>query len=337
MEFLPVSPESLSVAAKVLRSGGIVAFPTETVYGLGADAYNSAALVKVFEAKGRPRFDPLIIHIADARTLEDVGDLSLLSEEARGKLLTLTENFWPGPLSLVLPKSGKIPGIATAGLSTAAIRFPSHEAAQKLISLSGGAVAAPSANPFGALSPTRAQHVRDTLGEKVDVILDGGPARIGVESTVLDITGGGIKILRHGGTPKEAIEKLIGPVQDAGFVQEDTADSLASPGQLKNHYAPRAQLSIFNREDIVRLPFETDAAYLFFDNSSRDAWLAEHGNARNATVRVLSAAGNVGEAAACLFETLHELDFKVSRIFAQIAPREGLGAAINDRLRRAGS
>jgi len=336
MEFLPVSPESLSVAAKVLRSGGIVAFPTETVYGLGADAYNSSALVKVFEAKGRPRFDPLIIHIADTRTLEETADLSLLNEEARGKLLTLTENFWPGPLSLVLPKSGKIPGIATAGLSTAAIRFPAHEAAQKLISLSGGAVAAPSANPFGALSPTRAQHVRDALGEKVDVILDGGPARIGVESTVLDMTCG-IKILRHGGAPKEAIEKLIGPVGDAAFAEGDTADGLASPGQLKSHYAPRARLSVFNREDIIRLPFETDAAYLFFDDSSRDAWLAEHGNARNATARVLSAAGNVNEAAACLFETLHELDFKVSRIFAQLAPREGLGVAINDRLRRAGN
>ena len=343
MEFLPVSPEALDKAAKILRSGGIVAFPTETVYGLGADAYNSAALVKIFEAKGRPRFDPLIIHIADTRTLEDTADLSLLNEEILLKLFLLAENFWPGPLSLVLPKSAKIPGIATAGLSTAAIRFPAHEAAQKLISLSGGAVAAPSANPFGALSPTRAQHVHDTLGEKVDIILDGGPTQIGVESTVLDITGGSIKILRHGGTTKEEIENLIGAVEDAAFAQEDVTGGLVSPGQLKSHYAPRAPLSVFNKEDIIRLPVEADAAYLFFDDSSRDAWLAEQhlaeqGSARNAAVKVLSAAGNVSEAAACLFETLHELDMnKFSHIFAQLAPQQGLGAAINDRLRRARS
>jgi len=337
MEFLPVSPESLNMAAKVLRSGGIVAFPTETVYGLGADAYNSAALVKVFEAKGRPRFDPLIIHIADARMLEDTTDLSLINEETRRKLFLLTENFWPGPLSLVLPKSAKIPGIATAGLSTAAIRFPAHEAAQKLISLSGGAVAAPSANPFGALSPTRAQHVRSTLGEKVDIILDGGPALIGVESTVLDMTGGGIKILRHGGTPKEAIEKLIGPVKDASFAQEDASGGLASPGLLKSHYAPQTPLSVFSREDIARLslPFKEDAVYLFFDDSSRDTWLAEYNLAHNAAVRTLSPSGNVSEAAACLFETLYELDIhRFSHIFAQLAPQQGLGAAINDRLRR---
>jgi tRNA threonylcarbamoyl adenosine modification protein (Sua5/YciO/YrdC/YwlC family) len=271
MEFLPVSPEALDKAAKVLRSGGIVAFPTETVYGLGADAYNSAALIKIFEAKGRPHFDPLIIHIAGTRTLEDTADLSLLNEEILRKLFLLAENFWPGPLSLVLPKNAKRPGIATAGLSTAAIRFPAHEAAQKLISLSGGAV------------------------------------------------------------------------EDAAFAQEDVTGGLASPGQLKSHYALRSPLSVFNKEDIINLHVETDAAYLFFDDSSRDMWLArqnhaEQESARNTTVKVLSTAGNVSEAASCLFEMLHELDMnKFSHIFAQLAPQQGLGAAINDRLRRAGS
>jgi len=347
MEFLPVSPESLSRAAGILRSGGLAAFPTETVYGLGADAYNSAALVKIFEAKNRPRFDPLIIHIAAVETLEDAADLSLLDKETRRKLFLLSEKLWPGPLSIVLPKSGKIPGIATAGLSTAAIRFPAHDAAQKLISLAGGAVAAPSANPFGALSPTRAEHVRDGLGGKVDIILDGGPAQIGVESTVLDITNGNIKILRHGGTPKEAIESLIGAVQDGSFSAAEAAGSMVSPGQLKSHYAPRTPLSVFTAEEIPHLPCEKDAAYLFFDNFSRDLWIKKQNTAANnclnsgkelndTVIRVLSPCGKAAEAASFLFETLHELDLSgILRIFAQFAPEEGLGAAINDRLRRA--
>jgi L-threonylcarbamoyladenylate synthase len=348
MEFLSVSPQSLLRAADILRSGGLAAFPTETVYGLGADAYNSSALVKIFEAKGRPRFDPLIIHIADVKTLEEAANLSLLSDEARKKLFLLAENLWPGPLSIVLPKSEKIPGIATSGLSTAAFRFPDHETAQTLISLSGGAVAAPSANPFGSLSPTRAEHVRDKLGDKVDIILDGGPTRIGLESTVLDITGEKIKILRPGGTPKEAIEKLTGAVESFFTAAEAAPDApLTAPGQLKSHYAPRTPLSVFSREEIKRQPYkESDHAsqgchakhglvFLFFDGSTRDAWLKEQGS-NDAAVRVLSNCGNISEAAACLFETLHELDgLGGSRIIAQFAPQEGLGEAINDRLRRA--
>ncbi|MDR1836313.1 MAG: threonylcarbamoyl-AMP synthase [Treponema sp.] len=339
MEFLPVSPEALNKAADVLRSGGIVAFPTETVYGLGADAYNPSALVKIFEAKGRPRFDPLIIHIAAVQTLEEVADFSLLSEETRRKLFLLSEQLWPGPLSIVLPKNARIPGIATAALSTAAIRFPAHEAARTLISLSGGAVAAPSANPFGALSPTRAEHVRDALGKKVDIILDGGPAQIGVESTVLDITGNCIRILRHGGAPKEAVENIIGAVQDASLANEDTAGGFVSPGQLKSHYAPRTPLSVFKREEIIRLPCETSAAYIFFDDSSCHTWLMEKGGqTRKEKIKVLSPSGLLSEAAACLFDTLHELDNRqFSHIFAQLVPQEGIGAAINDRLERAGN
>jgi len=362
MEFLPVSPESLLRAAGVLRSGGLAAFPTETVYGLGADAYNPAALAKVFEAKNRPRFDPLIIHIAAVETLEYAADLSQLTKETKQKLYLLAEKFWPGPLSLVLPKRDKIPDIATAGLSTAAFRIPDHDAALKLISLSGGAVAAPSANPFGALSPTRAEYVRDKLGEKVDIILDGGPARIGVESTVLDITGNYVKILRPGGTPKEAIEKLIGAIEDGSFSEESV---FVSPGQLKSHYAPGTPLRVFPREEMINLPYEKGSAFLFFDGSARDAWLkAQDADTpvKEAVIRVLSESGNTTEAAACFFETLHELDncnlrnycnpvnncntvnccnlencFEISRIYAQLAPQEGLGAAINDRLRRAGA
>ncbi|MDR2953099.1 MAG: threonylcarbamoyl-AMP synthase [Treponema sp.] len=338
MEYLAISPESLRRAAEIIRNGGLVAFPTETVYGLGADAYNSEAVAKIFDVKGRPRFDPLIIHIAAAGSLENVADLSLLSGEVKRKLFQLIKNLWPGPLSLVLPKNKKIPGIATAGLPTAAIRFPDHEVAASLITLSGGAVAAPSANPFGSLSPTRAEHVRDKLGEKIDIILDGGPARIGMESTVLDISSESIRMLRPGGTPKEAIEKLIGPVQDCYHTAEETVTSgMVSPGQLKSHYAPKIPLSVFYLQDIIGQPFQEDIAYLFFDAPSRDAWVAACLLMPEKTViKVLSDSGRLAEAASCLFETLHELEsLDIQRIAAQLAPEEGLGRAINDRLRRA--
>jgi L-threonylcarbamoyladenylate synthase len=347
MNCLHISPDSLKQAAQILRDGGLVAFPTETVYGLGADAFNASAIAKVFEVKNRPRFDPLIIHIAALDTLEKAADLSKLSEETRQKLFLLAENLWPGPLSIVLPKNKKIPGIATAGLDTAAIRFPDHEAARELISLSTGVVAAPSANPFGSLSPTRAEHVRDKLGYKIDMILDGGPTRIGLESTVLDITGditgksgygegrrpAEIKILRPGGTPKEAIEKLIGHVGDGSTVTADVSGGLVSPGQLKSHYAPRTPLVAFNIEDIYKLAYEKDSAYIFFDGSSKNTWISAQKPPKSAIVKVLSGTGQALEAASRFFETLHELDNgRVLRIFVQLAPHEGLGNEINDRL-----
>ena len=340
MEFLSISPESLARAAEILNNGGLVAFPTETVYGLGADAFNPAALAKIFEAKRRPRFDPLIIHIASIQTLEKIADLSLLDTPARDKLYLLAENLWPGPLSLVLPKREIISGLATGGLPTLAVRFPDHTAALELIRLSSGAVAAPSANPFGYLSPTRAEHVRDMLGEKADIILDGGPARIGVESTVLDLSTENIRLLRPGGTPREAIENLIGPVHTGPLTAGNEAEiksGLVSPGQLKSHYAPCAPLSAYSREALIGLAAQTGSAFLFFDGASRDAWLAAHQGAQaEAVVRVLSEKGSLLEAAANLFETLHELDSgEISRIAAQFAPEQGLGVAINDRLRRA--
>ena len=337
MNYLPVSDETINHAAAILRNGGLVAFPTETVYGLGADAFNPQALAKVFEVKGRPHFDPLIIHIAALEMLENVANLALLNGEIREKLFILAKNLWPGPLSVILPKNEKIPGIATAGLDTAAIRFPDHDTAQKLISLSTGAVAAPSANPFGALSPTKAEHVRDKLGEKVDMILDGGSTRIGLESTVLDITGEHIKILRPGGTPKEAIERLIGSVEGAANGECSNIDlPQSSPGLLKSHYAPKTALSVMNREDIVNQSYEKACAFLFFDGKTRDEWLSAKKPAETVNIKVLSESGQVLEAASRLFETLHALDnCDILRIFAQFAPLQGLGEAINDRLRRA--
>ena len=333
MKYLPVTAESIEQAAVILRGGGIVAFPTETVYGLGADAFNAQAIAKIFEVKGRPHFDPLIIHIAAVEAFENVANLSLLSTEARKKLFLLAENLLPGPLSIILPKNEKIPAIASAGLPTAAIRFPSHPAAIKLISLCGGALAAPSANPFGSLSPTRAEHVRDKLGDKIDMILDGGQTQIGLESTVLDITSERVKILRPGGTAKEAIEKLIGTVED-GFLSQ--TDAPVSPGQLKSHYAPLKPLSALSRQEIVRQSYETDSAFLFFDGSARDEWVSAQKPPKTAVFRVLSESGQAVSAASRLFETLHELDnCSILRIFAQFAPEGGLGEAINDRLRRA--
>jgi len=333
MEFCAVSEESLKKAATVLAGGGLVAFPTETVYGLGADAFNPIALAKVFAVKGRPRFDPLIIHIAAVRTLEKIANLSPLSGAARKRLDLLAETFWPGPLSLVLPKQQAVPGLATGGLATVALRFPSHPAARRLIALSGGALAAPSANPFGRLSPTRAAHVRDQLGDKVDIILDGGPAELGVESTVLDLCAERPRILRPGGVPREKIEALIGA---CGTGAADS-EAVASPGMLKSHYAPRTPLAVFSREEIIALPgsIDDEAAFLFFDSGSRDAWQA--GKTRiHAPVKTLSDTGAALEAAANLFEYLHELDRSgVICINAQLAPEQGLGAAINDRLRRA--
>jgi len=315
-----------------------VAFPTETVYGLGANAFNPQALTRIFEVKGRPSFDPLIIHIASIGTLEKVADLSLLNSKMHNKLFLLAKNLWPGPLSIILPKNKIIPGIATAGLSTAAIRIPDHDAALKLISMSGGAIAAPSANPFGSLSPTRAEHVRNKLGKRIDMILNDGPTRIGLESTVLDITGENIKIIRPGGTPKEVIEKLIGPIEDSSSnTKINPNNGLVSPGQLISHYAPKKSLSVFEREEIIRRPFQTDAAFLFFDGSARNAWLEAQSQRIPATaiVKVLSETGSAQEAASHLFETLHKLEhFHILYIYAQLAPPQGLGAAINDRLKR---
>jgi len=353
MQLIPVTHESLKKGAEILKSGGLVAFPTETVYGLGADAFNPQAVAKIFEVKNRPYFDPLIIHIADIKTLENTANLSQLNEEIRKKIFLLAENLWPGPLSIILPKNERIPGIVTAGLQTAAIRLPGNDTARKLISLSTGAIAAPSANPFGFLSPTKAEHVLNGLGGKIDFILDGGQTKIGIESTVLDVTDGNFKILRPGGTAREAIENLIGPIQKTENKEKESEKNehgLASPGMIKSHYAPKNALTIFDREEILNHQNNANragefsslytarqkAAFLFFDGAARDAWLQTEKTLKEAVIKVLSEKGDLLEAASRLFETLHEIDScGVTHIFAQLAPQSGLGEAINDRLRRA--
>jgi L-threonylcarbamoyladenylate synthase len=364
MPLLKLSAESIRQAAAAILDGDLAAFPTETVYGLGGDAYNPAALAKIFEAKGRPRFDPLIVHIAAVETLELICDLSALSDLMREKLAVLIKQFWPGPLTLVLPKKDIIPDLATSGLPTVAVRFPAHEAAQKLIALSTGAVAAPSANPFGYLSPTRAEHVADALGEKIEIILDGGPTQFGLESTVLDMSAEQPRLLRPGATSREAIEAAIGPlingpvsgvaesaepssIVEASASIEAVASSkaAASPGLLKSHYAPRIPLITHNGETMCQVFDDGASAFLFFDSASCDKWLSAQKHLqekttlrdepKTAAIAVLSETGNMLEAAARLFELLHKLErLKISKIHAQFAPDEGLGMAINDRLRR---
>ena len=205
------SSKDIEKAAKILKKGGLVAFPTETVYGLGADAFNTHALARIFEVKGRPYFDPLIIHIAKIDSLELIASLDDLNAEQRKRIDLLVNKFWPGPLTLVLPKRREVPDLATSALPTAAVRFPSHPVARELISLSTGAVAAPSANRFGHLSPTRGEHVMEMFPEGIDCIIDGGPCSVGVESTVLALVPSP-HILRPGGISREQLEKVIGPV-----------------------------------------------------------------------------------------------------------------------------
>lgn len=308
------TPENLERAAQIIRSGGLVAFPTETVYGLGANALNARAAAKIFEAKERPGFDPLIVHVVDREMLQKVvQDIPAVAER-------LMERFWPGPLTLVLPKSDRIPGIVTSGLSTVAVRMPAHPVAQELIRRAGVPVAAPSANPFGYLSPTRAEHVERMLGERVDLILDGGRTEFGVESTIVLLAEKPI-VLRYGAVAVEELEKVLGLLE----LQVGESEKPLVPGQLPQHYAPHTPIHIALPEDIP-LELRKRVGYLAFQQVPKGFKV----------VKVLSSTGNLLEAAAHLFEALHQLDrLGLEAIYAEPVPEKGLGRAIMDRLRRA--
>ncbi|MDR2553643.1 MAG: threonylcarbamoyl-AMP synthase [Treponema sp.] len=347
---LGTSPEDLERAAEIIRGGGIAAFPTETVYGLGASAFNPRALARVFEIKNRPRFDPLILHIADPAFLDRIACLSVLDPRRRRIQESLAAAFWPGPLTLILPKRPEVPGLLTAGLSTVAVRLPDHPAAQALIALSGGAVAAPSANPFGCLSPTRAGHVIEGLGDRIDCLVDGGPCSVGLESTVLDLSSPLPRILRPGGISREALETKAGTAVEGDTDPEKTEivpGAVPSPGMLKSHYAPETPLFLHGPEEMAALPRRVREGYLFFSGKSRTAWEKKNPPAKaaggqgggmygGAEILVLSEDGAIREAAAELFDHLHRLDRAgLYRIHAETFPGEGLGVAANDRLRRA--
>ncbi len=304
-------------AAAMIKSGGIVAFPTETVYGLGADAFNPLAVARIFEAKGRPLFDPLIVHIAD---LSQMGRLTAAIDRRAGRL---AGRFWPGPLTMVLPKNDLVPDIVTAGLDTVAVRMPDHLIARDLIMGSGTPIAAPSANRFGYISPTKAAHVLDQLGDRVDMIIDGGDCAVGVESTIIKLTGEKSVILRPGGVPVEEIEAVIGPVERGSAMSTGPE----APGQLPSHYSPSIPVHLAG--SIREIDFtRKDAGFLLLRRPSFDI-------PENRT-EILSADGDLKEAAANLFSSLHRLDrMDIRVIMAEAVPEQGLGLAIMDRLRRA--
>jgi L-threonylcarbamoyladenylate synthase len=296
-------------AARILRRGGLVAFPTETVYGLGADATNGTAVARIFEAKGRPRFNPLIVHVRDLAAAEKFVEFR---DEAR----KLAEHFWPGALTLVLPRKpdSGLSELVSAGLDTVALRVPAHPIAQRLLAAAEIPIAAPSANASGEVSPTSADHVRRSLGEKVELILDGSTTQLGLESTIIGFDGERPVLLRPGSVPRDAIEAVVGPLA------QHSEGKISSPGRLRSHYAPSAKLRL-NAKDVK--PGEALLAF---------------GPAAPAGVRVvrnLSPKGDLVEAAANLFAMLRELDaMDVSAIAVMPIPDSGLGEAINDRLRR---
>lgn len=303
-------------AARVLRAGGLVAFPTETVYGLGADAQDVLAVARIFEVKRRPRFDPLIVHLPSDERVESV--VAEFPEVAR----RLAANFWPGPLTLVFPKNAGVPDIVTAGLPTVAVRVPDHPLALQFLSMADVPVAAPSANLFGHASPTTAQHVREQLGDDIDFVLDGGPCRVGIESTIVSVVGGRPALLRPGGVALEDIEEVAGPLARPSMV----TDRPASPGQLRHHYAPRTPLVLHDPSD--RVPARGRIGLLAFQ--------APQDPERFAALEVLSPSGDMREAAANLFAAIHRLDAAhLDLILAEPVPDRGLGVAINDRLSRA--
>lgn len=304
----PLSAESLALAGREIRAGRLVAFPTETVYGLGGDATNDLAVAAIFEAKGRPRFNPLIVHTADADEAHKFGQFNDLAE-------ILAARFWPGPLTLVLKRRSDagLSELVSAGLDTVALRVPEHEGARALLRAAERPLAAPSANRSGNVSPTTAQHVADELGDVLALILDGGTCAVGLESTVVDVSGGTPLLLRPGGIPLEEIEATLGrTVPVAGM-----ADAIRAPGMLESHYAPS-------------LPLRLDAT-----QANPGEALLGFGPAPDADLN-LSQTGDLREAAANLFAYMRALDRgQFTGIAVMPIPDEGLGRAINDRLRRA--
>lgn len=304
---------AIDEAARHLLAGQLVAFPTETVYGLGANAASGEAVARIYEAKGRPRFNPLIVHVASIEAAQSFGEFNAIA-------LDLARAFWPGPLTLVVPlKPGSaISSLATAGLETVAVRMPDHPVARRLLTAVGIPLAAPSANRSGHVSATRAEHVADDLDHKIAMVLDGGPTAHGLESTIIDTVSGRAHLLRPGALPVDAIEAVTGKKVERAALDENKP---TSSGQLASHYAPRAKLRL-NAVDVM--PGEALLAF------GSDVMLAE------GPVINLSPRGDLIEAAANLFQALRSLDaMNVAAIAAMPIPDEGLGEAINDRLRRA--
>lgn len=323
-EVLSVNDAAIARAAQIIRSGGLVAFPTETVYGLGADALNENAVRKIFIAKERPFDDPLIVHIADAQ------QLLLLARHIPQRAWELVKKFWPGPLTLVLPKTERVPAVTTGGLETVAVRMPGHPIARQLIELSGCPIAAPSANRFGRPSPTTAQHVLEDLDGRIELILDGGPTPIGVESTVLDLTQDPPMILRPGGVTLEALQEILGEVRLLSSAKSEAAKR--SPGTRWRHYAPRAQLVLAEPAELEQIVRE------LLKDGKRVGVMISQGRLPCSPDRlsVIHMPSDLSEYARLLFRVLRELDAHgVDVIVVEAVEEHGLGRAIMDRLRKA--
>ena len=298
-------------ASELLKAGKIVGIPTETVYGLAADALNASAVLSIFEAKKRPTFDPLIVHIGKISQLAElVRDVSPLQQQ-------LMDNFWPGPLTIIFDKKEIIPDIVTSGLTTVGIRMPQHPTTLKLLRDFDLCLAAPSANPFGYISPTSAEHVIKQLGSEVEYVLDGGSSEIGLESTIVRCDNDQITVLRLGGLSIDALANFGVPV----IVNDHSSSAPEAPGMLTNHYSPRKKTSYFDAQTEIT---DTTSVLYFSKESMRPI------------DRTLSKSGDLKEAAKNLFKFLRELDeMEVNEIFVEMAPDHGLGKAINDRLKRA--
>jgi L-threonylcarbamoyladenylate synthase len=318
------TPRNLAFLARRLQAGDLVGVPTETVYGLAANALDARASAKIYRAKGRPATDPLIVHV---HSMSQLGQVC----QPNAAALRLAQVFWPGALTLILPKSGAVPPVVTAGRDSVAVRMPRHPLFRRLLKLTNLPLAAPSANPFGYISPTTAEHVRAGLGTKIRYILDGGPARIGLESTIVDLRDPKRPaLLRPGAITAAEVERALGQplARPAGERSRSASSGQVAPGMLPRHYSPRTPLVLH-----ARLPADAtqggapDEAFVFLkrpcgSSAANVFWLDAHGDLRGAARR--------------LFATLRALDARTfHRIHVELAPAEGLGAAINDRLRRA--
>ena len=304
--------KNLRQAAETIKNGGLVAFPTDTVYGLGANVYDGKAVASIFEAKGRPTFDPLISHIAEIDFLKEYA----ATDE---RVMDLAKHFWPGPLTFVLKRKDNISSLdlVCSGLPNIAVRMPNHQLALRLIKAAGVPIAAPSANRFKCISPTTAQHVQESLGNKVDMILDGGPCKIGVETTIIDLTTPQIVMLRAGGLSKEELEDYTG---EKVYISHGDPNKPSAPGQLLKHYAPRMPMRINVSEDDVK----------------EDEFFIGFGKVKKANLN-LSPSGDLNEAATNLFAYMREAEThqEYKGIAMSPIPQTGLGLAINDRIRRA--
>lgn len=314
--------ENVKQAAEMLKQGLLVAFPTETVYGLGADARNRVSVAGIFESKQRPQFDPLIVHVASLQQVQEI------TTEFSPRARRLADHFWPGPLTLVLPKHPRIPDLVTSGLDGVGVRIPDHSLARELLTAVGRPVAAPSANPFGGISPTTAQHVLDGLQGRVDGILDGGPCGVGVESTVISLMDATPMLLRPGGLPKEDIEAVIGPIAQATSNPEFSDAAQPAPGMLSRHYAPRTPLHLIDCDSVCAAWPDQKCGLLTYGNAPHDSDF-QH-------IVHLGDVQDLKTCAANFFAGLRCLDSAgLDVIIARRFPNTGLGVALNDRLQRA--